>query len=51
MPVSFTVATYPGKTFRGKVTQIRLNATMTRNVVTYTVVIGTTTRTADCCPI
>ena len=41
MPVSFTVATYPGKTFRGKVTQIRLNATMTQNVVTYTVVIGT----------
>ncbi len=41
MPVSFTVDAYPGETFRGKVTQIRLNATMTQNVVTYTVVIVT----------
>jgi HlyD family secretion protein len=41
MPVSFTVEAYPGETFRGKVSQIRLNATMTQNVVTYTVVIVT----------
>ena len=41
MPVSFTVDAYPGETFRGKVTQIRLNATMTQNVVTYTVVVET----------
>ena len=36
-PVSFTVDAYPGKTFRGEVGKIRLNATMTQNVVTYTV--------------
>ena len=41
MPVRFTVDAYPGETFRGKVTQIRLNATMTQNVVTYTVVVTT----------
>lgn len=37
----FTVDAYPRKTFQGIVTQIRLNATMTQNVVTYTVVINT----------
>ena len=36
-PVSFTVDTYPGQVFRGEVGKIRLNATMTQNVVTYTV--------------
>ena len=41
MPVRFTVDAYPGQTFRGKVTQIRMNATMTQNVVTYTVVVTT----------
>ncbi len=41
LPVRFTVDAYPGDTFRGKVAQIRLNATMTQNVVTYTVVIVT----------
>ena len=41
MPVSFAVDAYPGETFRGRVTQIRLNATMTQNVVTYTVVVVT----------
>lgn len=39
MPVRFTVDAYPGETFRGKVSQIRLNASMTQNVVTYTVVV------------
>jgi HlyD family secretion protein len=35
--VQFTVDAYPGETFKGKVGLIRLNATMTNNVVTYTV--------------
>ena len=39
-PVSFSVAAYPGERFLGKVLQIRLNAVMTQNVVTYTVVVG-----------
>ena len=37
--VSFTVDAFPNEVFRGIVTQIRLNATMTQNVVTYPVVI------------
>jgi HlyD family secretion protein len=41
MPVRFSVDAFPGETFRGKVDQIRLNATMTQNVVTYTVVVAT----------
>lgn len=41
MPVRFTVDAYPGQTFRGVVTQKRMNATMTQNVVTYTVVVTT----------
>jgi HlyD family secretion protein len=41
MPARFTVDTYPGKNFRGTVTQIRMDATMTQNVVTYTVVVTT----------
>jgi HlyD family secretion protein len=41
VPASFTVDTYPNETFRGKVVQVRLNATMTQNVVTYTVVVET----------
>lgn len=40
-PVSFTVDAYPGRTFRGEVGKIRLNASMTQNVVTYTVEINT----------
>ena len=39
MPVRFTVDAHPGRVFHGKVTQIRMNATMTQNVVTYTVVV------------
>lgn len=35
--VSFTVDAYPNRVFEGKVGKIRLNATMTQNVVTYTV--------------
>ena len=41
MPVRFTVDAHSGKMFYGKVTQIRMNATMTQNVVTYTVVVTT----------
>ena len=40
-PVQFTVDAYRGASFNGKVAQIRLNATMTQNVVTYTVVVET----------
>jgi len=40
-PVTFTVSTYEGQTFKGVVGKIRLNATMTQNVVTYTVEIIT----------
>jgi HlyD family secretion protein len=40
-PVTFTVDAYPGMTFQGEVGKIRLNATMTQNVVTYTVVVNT----------
>ena len=40
-PVRFTVDAYPGEEFRGEVRKIRLNATMTQNVVTYTVEVTT----------
>ena len=40
-PVTFTVDAFPGETFRGEVGKVRLNATMTQNVVTYTVEIVT----------
>ncbi len=36
-PVNFTVDAFPGEVFIGEVGKIRLNATMTQNVVTYTV--------------
>ena len=39
--VTFTVDAYPGREFHGQVAQLRLNATMTQNVVTYTVVVTT----------
>ena len=41
MPVRFTVDAHDGQTFHGKVTQIRMNAQMTQNVVTYTVIVTT----------
>lgn len=40
MPVHFTVDAFPEEVFRGEVAQIRLNASMSQNVVTYTVVIS-----------
>ena len=39
-PVRFTVAAHPREEFRGKVAQIRLNASMNSGVVTYIVVVG-----------
>jgi HlyD family secretion protein len=35
----FTVDSYPDETFRGRISQIRLNATVSQNVVTYPVII------------
>jgi HlyD family secretion protein len=40
-PVTFTVYALPDETFRGEVAKVRLNASMTQNVVTYTVEITT----------
>jgi HlyD family secretion protein len=39
-PVTFTVDARAGEVFKGEVIQIRLNASMTQNVVTYTVVVN-----------
>lgn len=39
--VTYSVDAVPGQTFRGIVRKVRLNATMTQNVVTYTVEIST----------
>lgn len=39
--VTFTVDAFPDETFEGEVTKVRLNASMTQNVVTYTVEITT----------
>ena len=41
MPVVFTVDTFPGREFAGVVHKVRLNATMSQNVVTYVVEIST----------
>jgi len=38
---SFTCSAFPGRRFEGKVAQVRLNATMTQNIVIYTVVVNT----------
>ncbi|MCY2932109.1 MAG: efflux RND transporter periplasmic adaptor subunit [Planctomycetota bacterium] len=40
-PVAFTVDAFPGETFVGAVCRIRPNASMTQNVVTFTVEIST----------
>ncbi|MGD0282953.1 MAG: efflux RND transporter periplasmic adaptor subunit [Dissulfurispiraceae bacterium] len=40
-PVTFTVDAFPNRVFHGQVGKIRLNATMTQNVVTYTVEVNT----------
>lgn len=41
MPVEFIVDAFPNETFVGKVHKIRLNATMSQNVVTYVVEVST----------
>jgi len=41
MPVLFSVDAFPGQEFKGKVHKIRLNATMSQNVVTYVVEVST----------
>jgi HlyD family secretion protein len=40
-PVTFTCDAFPGQKFQGQVGKVRLNATMTQNVVTYTVEVTT----------
>jgi HlyD family secretion protein len=40
-PVTFTVDAFPNEVFHGQITKIRLNATMTQNVVIYTVEVTT----------
>ncbi len=46
----FSVDAYPNETFHGVVSQVRLNATMTQNVVTYTVVVTTDNQLLDAPP-
>jgi HlyD family secretion protein len=50
LPVTFTVDAFPGQTFRGEVGKVRLNASMTQNVVTYTVEIVTDNSTGRLLP-
>lgn len=38
-PAHFTVDAYPDQTFRGQISQVRLNATVSQNVITYPVII------------
>ena len=38
-PVTFRVNAFPGRIFHGVVREVRLNATMTQNVVTYTIAV------------
>jgi HlyD family secretion protein len=40
-PVTFTCDAFPGREFKGTVGKVRLNATMTQNVVMYTVEVNT----------
>jgi HlyD family secretion protein len=40
LPVRFTVDAFPDDVFEGTVAQVRLNASMTQNVVNYTVVVA-----------
>jgi len=49
-PVTFTVDAFPGEIFQGQVGKIRLNASMTQNVVTYTVEIITDNRSGRLLP-
>src|SRR5262249_25378765 len=40
-PATFNCDAFPGRTFKGSVGKVRLNATMTQNVVMYTVEVNT----------
>ncbi len=46
---TFTVDAYPGQTFSGRISQVRLNAQQQQNVVTYSAVIDASTRIRHCC--
>jgi HlyD family secretion protein len=48
--VRFTVSAFPHETFQGKVKQIRLNASMSQSVVTYTVVVEVENRSGKLLP-
>jgi len=48
--VRFSVDAFPDDAFQGRVSQVRLNATMTQNVVTYTVVVDTDNATGKLMP-
>ena len=50
MDVEFTVDTYPNAVFHGKVQKVRLNATMSQNVVTYVVEVDTDNRDGKLIP-
>ena len=50
MPVVFTVDAFPGVEFTGQVHKIRLNATMSQNVVTYVVEVSTDNRDGKLLP-
>ena len=50
LDVEFTVDTYPETVFRGKVKKVRLNATMSQNVVTYIVEVDTDNRNGKLLP-
>jgi HlyD family secretion protein len=50
MPVVFTVDAFPGMEFEGKVHKIRLNATMSQNVVTYVVEVATDNKNGKLLP-
>jgi len=50
-PVTFTVDAFPGESFKGQVGKIRLNASMTQNVVTYTVEVVADNPNGGCCRI
>src|SRR5262249_3942637 len=49
-PANFKVDAFPKEVFTGVVSQIRLNASMTQNVVTYTVVVAANTATLGLLP-
>lgn len=50
MPVEFTVDAFPNTVFTGKVKKVRLNATMSQNVVTYVVEVATANQNGKLIP-